>query len=53
MQAEGFDTAINDNVELLTIRNHTEEALKSYTFSERNIVKQIDGQTVRVIMRKE
>ena len=53
LQAEGFDTAINDNVELLTIRNHTEEALKSYTFSERNIVKQIDGQTVRVIMRKE
>lgn len=53
LQAEGFDTVINDNVELLTIRNHTEEALKSYTFSERNIVKQIDGQTVRVIMRKE
>lgn len=52
LQAEGFDTVINDNVELLTIRNHTEEALKSYTFSERNIVKQIDGQTVRVIMRK-
>ncbi len=53
LQAEGFDTTINEEVELLTIRNHTDEALKAYTFSERNIVKQIDIQTVRVVLRKE
>ena len=53
LQAEGFDTTINNDVELLTIRNHTEQALKAHTFSERNIVKQIDARTVRVILRKE
>ena len=53
LQAEGFDTAINEEVELLTIRNHNEQVLKAHTFSERNIVKQIDARTVRVILRKE
>lgn len=53
LQAEGFDTVINNEVELLTIRNHTEQFLATHTFSERNIVKQIDKQTVRVILRKE
>jgi aspartate kinase len=53
LQAEGFDTTINNDVELLTIRNHTEQSLKAHTFSERNIVKQIDARTVRVILRKE
>jgi aspartate kinase len=53
LQAEGFDTTINNDVELLTIRNHTDEALKAHTFSERNIVKQIDIRTVRVVLRKE
>ena len=53
LQAEGFDTTINDDVELLTIRNHNEQVLKAHTFSERNIVKQIDIRTVRVILRKE
>ena len=53
LRAEGFDTTINDDVELLTIRNHNEQVLKAHTFSERNIVKQIDIRTVRVILRKE
>ena len=53
LQAEGFDTTINEEVELLTIRNHNEQVLKAHTFSERNIVKQIDARTVRVILRKE
>ena len=53
LQAEGFDTTINEQVELLTIRNHNEQVLKAHTFSERNIVKQIDARTVRVILRKE
>jgi aspartate kinase len=53
LQAEGFDTTIDEEVELLTIRNHHDEVLKAHTFSERNIVKQIDARTVRVILRKE
>jgi aspartate kinase len=53
LRAEGFDTTINEQVELLTIRNHNEQVLKAHTFSERNIVKQIDARTVRVILRKE
>ena len=53
LRAEGFDATINPEVELLTIRNHTEQALRDYTFSERNIVKQIDIRTVRVVLRKE
>ena len=53
LRAEGFDTSINEQVELLTIRNHNEQVLKAHTFSERNIVKQIDARTVRVILRKE
>ena len=53
LQAEGFDTSINEDVELLTIRNHNDEVLKAHTFSERNIVKQIDIRTVRVVLRKE
>ena len=53
LQAEGFDTTINEEVELLTIRNHNDEVLKAHTFSERNIVKQIDIRTVRVVLRKE
>lgn len=53
LQGEGFDTEINENVELLTIRNHNAEVLAAHTFSERNIVKQIDVHTVRVVLRKE
>ena len=53
LRAEGFDATITPEVELLTIRNHTEQALRDYTFSERNIVKQIDIRTVRVVLRKE
>ena len=53
LRAEGFEATINNDVELLTIRNHNEQVLAAHTFSERNIVKQIDIQTVRVVLRKE
>lgn len=53
LRGEGFDVQIESSVELLTIQNYDPETLSKYIESPRNIIKQANAETIRVVRTKE
>ena len=53
MQEEGFDTNIEEQVELLTIRNYDATTIERYASSSRNLIEQKTASTVRIVRSKE
>ena len=53
LRGEGFDTEIDNNVELLTIQNYDHETLSTLTESPRNIIRQTNSKSVRIVRHKE
>ncbi len=53
LQEEGFDTNIEEQVELLTIRNYDATTIERYASSSRNLIEQKTASTVRIVRSKE
>ena len=53
LEEEGFEVDKHDNVGLLTIRNYTDELYARYIKGHRHIVRQVNPESVRVVMRAE
>ncbi len=53
LEEEGFQVEKHDNVSLLTIRNYTDEVYARYIKGRRHIVRQVNPESVRVVMREE
>jgi aspartate kinase len=53
LEEEGFQVEKHDKVSLLTIRNYTDEIYARYIKGRRHIVRQVNPESVRVVMREE
>ena len=53
LEEEGFEVEKHDDMGLLTIRNYTDELYARYIKGRRHIVRQINPESVRVVMREE
>ena len=53
LEEEGFDVEKHDNVGLLTIRNYTDELYARYIKGHTHIVRQVNPESVRVVIRDE
>ena len=53
LEEEGFDVEKHDNVGLLTIRNYTDELYARYIKGGKHIVRQVNPESVRVVIRDE
>ena len=53
LEEEGFDVEKHDNVGLLTIRNYTDELYARYIKGHTHIVRQVNPESVRVVMHEE
>ena len=51
MEAEDFEVEPHDNVGLLTIRNYTDDLYQRYVRQQNHIVRQINPESVRVVLR--
>ena len=53
LRGEGFDVQIESSVELLTIQNYDPDPLSKCIEPPRNIIKQANAETIRVVRTKE
>ncbi len=53
LQEEGFDTTIEEQVELLTIRNYDATTIERYASSSRNLIEQKTAATIRIVRSKK
>ncbi len=51
LEAEGFEVEKNDNVGLLTIRNYNDDLYDRYVRKQQHIVRQVNPESVRVVLR--
>lgn len=51
LEAEDFEVELHDNVGLLTIRNYTDDLYQRYVRQQNHIVRQINPESVRVVLR--
>ena len=51
LEAEDFEVELHDNVGLLTIRNYTDDLYQRYVRQQNHIVRQINSESVRVVLR--
>ena len=51
LEAEDFEVELHDNVGLLTIRNYTDDLYHRYVRQQNHIVRQINPESVRVVLR--
>ena len=50
LEAEDFEVELHDNVGLLTIRNYTDDLYQRYVRQQNHIVRQINPESVRVVL---
>ena len=51
LEAENFEVEIHDNVGLLTIRNYNDDLYNRYVKQQNHIVRQVNPESVRVVLR--
>jgi aspartate kinase len=52
LEAEDFEVELHDNVGLLTIRNYNDDLYNRYVRQQNHIVRQVNPESVRVVLRE-